>query len=510
VNAQTLVPVLLVLLLLLPMPVAAARTPTRPAGTPAEPIAWAYAGTLEQAGSTVVGQVALGYSDGSNYAVVLNQSGANGSAIELSISRLITTRSYFIACYPNCTDPKDSMTANGVGLEFDTAQLTLTRNASVEVNGTRVSALGLSGENLTLAGNLSVRFSWENYTGRSGYREEWFNATTLANTTGEFNATTPLGLVPSVLSPGERWTGDGAFDAAASTTFSGRSSYQGSLIPANGSEFHGTSVPITPMTVEVNGSDAGTPTDAQLAGDAAVAFAPAPDGTSLLEGAILVPTSAYIAAAFSSDCDEAQRACVGLGATPQLEYNASESAHLGWDAAVSSVSAFSLFLEPAAVLDTPDGLPFWPAAAEAAPTPATVASVPATVTGLPVAVPLAISIQRAFYPTPNPNASSGNPLPSDGASPRPPTTSGGRLAGGLPGPAARLPVALVGAPGLSSFAILAGVAVLAAVGLGASALAVRRRRAPRRKGSDRLDPPPTDEPPTEGGEPPEDPMGYVW
>ncbi|MCI4366924.1 MAG: hypothetical protein L3K08_04150 [Thermoplasmata archaeon] len=476
-------------------------------------MAWAYAGTLEEAGTSVVGNVALGYSDSSNYAVVLNQTTSSGPLIDLSIARLISTRSYIIACYPNCANPVAAMTASGVGYEFDTAQLILTREARVAVGGSSVAALGLLSENLTLTGNLTVRFTWENYSGGGTPRGEWFNATTLANTTGQFTATTPLGLLPLTVTTGENWTGTGVFQAAASTQFVGRSGYAGRLVPSNGSEFNGTSVPISPMTVSINGSDTGTPANAEVAGDAAVAFVPASDHTSLLEGAVIVPTSAYIAASFASSCDEAQRACIGIGATPQLDVNATESDHLGWDAAVSTLSAFSLTLDPSAVLDTPDGLPFWPTAAAVTP-PAITAQGPAvdpatTVTGLPIPVPIAVSIQHDFYPTPGPNGSSGVPPPTAPARPRYPTSIAGRGSGSPAAPGLPLLVGAAGSGGLPWVPLLAGLAVIVGIGLGASTLAARRRRPPRRRDVDPLDLPPT-EPAPEGGEPSEDPMGYVW
>ncbi|HTT26687.1 MAG TPA: hypothetical protein VMH90_06995 [Thermoplasmata archaeon] len=501
---------LLVLLVLVPLPGVA--VPSRVAAFPGASvhIAWAYAGTFEHGGTSLVGQVAVGYSDSANYAVVLNQTLSNGSLVELSISRLISTRSYLIACYPNCTDPLAAMTASGVGIEFDTAELELTQEAQVVVNGTVKPALGLQAEQLTLAGNLTVRFSWENFSGPGRPTAEWFNGTTVANTTGEFDASTPLGLLPAALASGQAWNGTGVFAADARTAFSGHTRYQGNLVPANGSEFNGTSVPISPLTVTVNASDAGTPTNRSLAGDAAVAFAPPSGGTSLVEGAVMVPTSAYIAAAFSSGCDAAQRACIGVGATPELDFNASATDHLGWDGAVSAVTAFSLFLGPSAVTDTPDGLPFWPAAAGVTPgaEPAS-ASVPATITGSPVPVPIALSIQHSFYPPPGPNGSSVPPASSHAPADRVPPTLGGRGTGGTAAPAPPLPAAVEGAGTIPLGALLAGVVLVAAVGVGASALATRRRRPPRRRDPELVEASPAD-PPPEGGEPPEDPMGYVW
>jgi len=262
----------------------------------------------------------------------------------------------------------------------------------------------------------------------------------------------------------------------------------------------------------VNGSDSGAPANPAVANDTAVAFAPDSGGTSLLEGAVLVPTSAYIAAAFSSSCDAAQRACIGLGATPELDFNASEDDHLGWDAAVSSVSAFSLFLGPSAVLDTPDGLPFWPAGSGVTPLDLSVGpSVPVgtpTVTGSPIPVPIAVSIQHAFYPTPNPNGSSGPPNRTVPISPRSPTSGGGREGGGAAPSAPPLPTGASGTPGIPLLDLLGGIIVLAGIGLSTSALAARRRRPPRRRENEPLDP--SVDAPAEGGEPSEDPMGYVW
>jgi hypothetical protein len=504
-------PAVAFLLLALPLAQGGATATAVPRETGSSQTAWAYGGTLEYTGTPTVGNISLGYSDTSDYAVVLSQTVPNASTIQLAVSRLITTRAFLIACYPDCASPQYAMTASGTGLEFETAELELTPNATVALaNGSSTSALGLASEQLTLSGNLTVRFSWENYSAAGPAREEWFNATTVANTTGLFTATQALGLVPSAYTPGESWNGSGSFIANATTAFSGASSYQGGLIPSNHSSFNGTAVPRTPMLASVEGTDLGAPSDEVIAQDAAMSLTPSSGGTSLLEGAILVPTSAYLSAAFSSSCDLAQRACTGIGATPQLDLNASQGGHLGWDAAVSSVSAFSLWLDSSAVRDTPDGAAFWPTAAgdqarELTPS----LPVPATVTGLPISVQSAESLQRAFHP-PNPNGT----LPSNSTSPpappaRPPTLPGPRAAGGIPPAAPALPIAS-SVTNVAPVGLLLGtVAIAVGVSATAAALAARRRRPPRRKALDTLDPPPV-EPLPDGTDGAEDPMGYVW
>lgn len=485
---------------------AAARLPGSDVG-----VSWAYGGVVNAARTLTVGAVEVGYSDHSNYAVVLNETASANGTIQLSITRVLGTSGFIAACYPNCSAPIESLWAQSSGYEYEAAELTLVDDARVLVNGTSEPALGLAHETLAMSGNLTVAFLWQNLSVPGAPRSEWFNATTLANTSGNFSAVTPLGLVPAQLADGLAWSSTGSYDANASTSFGGRLAYAGDLLPpSNATEFGGSTVPISPMATALNGSDTGSPADAALAGDAALALTPADDGTNLLEGALLVPTSAYFFAAFASACSLAQRPCIADAATPQLDYDANATAHLGWDAAVSSISAFACWFNASAVEDTPDGSAFWSPATDVAPalgpTGDGSAGIAGIIAGVPMPVAQAEAIQEAWHPgSLGPGRSGGG---GTAPTPRPPGHPG-RGSGSAAGPNGTLLPSLPGGSGLPEGPITA--AAVAAIG-GAIVLgllvAARRRRPPRRPVESEVAIVPVE---SEGAADAEgEPMGYVW
>ena len=470
-------------------------------------VSWAYGGTLEAGGSETVGTIQLVYSDHSNYAVLIEERTTNGSTIHLNLTRILATSGWFIACTPNCAAPLYEMQASSHGTEFESAQLVLSSSAAVDAAGTSQPALGLLGESLNLSGNLSVAFSWANRTNAAAPLQEWFNASSLANTTGTFSARTALGLVPTHPIPGSSWNSSAVVDANATTLFAGATGYQGNIVPSNHSEFAGTSIPISPSTLSINGTDRGNSTLPGLSDDRVIALDPSGGGASLLEGMVLVPTSAYLFAGFDSGCDLGQRPCVAIASTPELDFNATATSHLGWDAAVSSVSAFAMRFDPGALGDLPDGAPFWPAGSlPSASTGGAIlpaAPLPNTVLGVPIPVSQALALQQAYHPPVI------HPTPGNQTGP-PPTTSQYPPAGSGPLGAPIPPASLPRIPGFGSDLgrVLDGLLGAVALGvLGAGGLAVRRRRA-RSDEAERDGP--GEEPPPEDGASGNDPMGYVW
>jgi hypothetical protein len=467
---------------------------------------WAYGGTLEEAGSGEIGGIQATYEDHTNYAVVLNESNVSSTTISLVLTRVMGSAGFFTACYPNCSTPAYKMTGVSLGYEYERAVLVLRSNASVQVNGTAVPAYGLVSERLTMVGNISVGMSWQNLTNASDPLVEQFNATSQDNTTGVFIPANPLGLAPLHPAAGELWSSNVSVQEDALTNFTGATLYQGNLIPANDSTFAGSSTPISPTTTVINGTADGAATEPRLAGDEALALTPVLGGASLLEGVVLVPTSAYIFAAFSSQCDLAQRPCVADAATPELDLDPNATTHLGWDAAVSSISAFALRFDGSSVYDLPDGLPFWPASTIGAqPRGSPLASPTPTVTGLPIPVEQAEAVQSALIPS-SPLHPIPPPPPSIPVPKGPGPVHGGRSSGTLAGTG---PKALPGSGlGLPTWAL--GVGVIAAIAGAVVVLLARRRR-----GRPRPEPPGdpsqegTEEPPQEAGSE-NDPLGYVW
>lgn len=495
-----------VLVTLLAGPAAGARTVAgvRPSATTPDQV-WAYGGTLDEAGAGQVAGVQESYEDHTDYAVVLNQTASNATDVELVLTRVLGSAGYFTACYPGCSAPTYEMSGVSQGYEYERAVLDLRTHATVAVNGSAVPAFGLASESLLMAGNLTVHLVWQNLSDPAAPLVEWFNGTTQANTTGLFLPATPLGLAPRAPAAGQSWSSNVTIAENALTNFSGATIYQGDLIPANNSFFAGSSTPIAPAVTVVNGTVDGPASERSLAGDEAITLSPVDGGASLLEGAVLVPTSAYILAAFSSDCDLAQRPCVADAATPELDLDPNATARLGWDAAVSSVSAFALQFNGNSIYDLPDGLPFWPAAVDAAAPRLLAPSAPLTVTGLPIPVEQAEAVQSAVIPS-----SPQLPIP-----PPPPPPVRGPTGAGLPSheerspgvAAGSLPGAGISAPsGLPAW-IPAGVAAIALLALGVGVGVARRRRG--RPPSDAASADSEEPRPTEGdGE--DDPLGYVW
>jgi hypothetical protein len=489
-----------VLLSALPTGVARAATASE------NPAVWAYGGALENATSVTVGRVALTYIDHSDYAVVLRQGPLVGNSTTLTVTRLLETSGYFIACLPDCGAPQYKVLASSQGTEFETAQLGMDLGAQVRLNGTSAAALGLRSEALTLAGTVSIHFFWENLTDAAHPIREWFNATSLANTTGTFAAADPLGLIPTTIPTNGTWSASSSFDENATTTYSGATAYAGGMIRANTSSFAGTATPISPALTSLGGRNAGASANP---GDRALDLSPSAGGASLLEGAILVPTSAYLSAAFDSDCALAQRPCVAASTTPELDYSGLGPDHLGFDAAVSSVSAFALRFDERAVYDTPNGAPFWPAIAGVPPNPARLSpSVPprvATVAGLPMSVAQAEALQHAFHPPANLSGTIVPPIAGSG--PVLPPPHGTRGPGGTPPSSEALPVfGVERSPMWTSGTVALAGAIVA--GLAVTGAVARRRRIPPPK-PDPPEPTPVPELSNDTAAD-DDPMGYVW
>ena len=495
------------LLLAAAIPIASEAAPTRP--TPATGgLSWAYGGTAEAAQSLSDGNVEIGYTDASNYAVVLNESSDGQGGILLEVTRVLGTSGYFAACYPNCTHPIQSIRATSSGYEFETAVVDLVPNGTVDVNATSVPAMAIAGESLELSGNLTVRFLWSNLSTPGDPHVEWFNGSTRATTNGSFVARQALGLVPAAPTPGEGWNGSGSYATNASTFYEGAIGYQGNMIAPFRTPYAGTVTPISPMAAAIGGYDGGSPKSAAISGDAALSLVPADQDTNVLEGVLLIPNSAYLFAGFSPACDLAQRACLADAATPELDYNASATAHVGLDAAVSSISAFACWFDGTSVGDTPNGNGFWLPASGLSPTgnrgnvPVSAATV-RTVTGLPIPVVQAEAIQSAWHPA----NGSGAVGPVAHPNPVPPAHTDRHPGGPAPGNVGPI-LALPGTAG-AAWAVPLAIGAAGATVVALLLATGRRRRGPRRPPeSDREVTPAT--PPEAGGEPSDEPMGYAW
>ncbi len=485
-------------------PAGATMIHTAPAGVPP----WAYGGFLAAAGNGEVGQVAVTYNDHTDYAVVLSQINDTPSLLTLTLTRAIGTEGFLAACYPDCTAPEYNLTARSAGAEFENASLTLTREATVAENGTNVSALGLVYESLTLSAQITINLSWQEIASPGGPEGEWFNASSAANSTGAFQMLSPLGLVPATLAANDSWSSEARAEENASVTYGGGWSYAGALLPPSGGTISGQVAPVSPTLLSVAGRDAGPLNSTGLAEDVALSLATTGNGSTLLEGGLLVPNATYRYAGFGGGCDLAQRPCDSNESTPALDYGASDPSHLGWEAASATVAPFSLELTGAGVYDTPNGTAFWPASAGLPPEPSgpsgsSNVSSGLVVQGYPEEVPDAEAVIAALRPAPTLSVPPTHRTVAGHAFGVPTRTVRG-VEGPTLGNLTVLPVPK--APLGTLQLLLLAVAAVGGASLGAAAVVRRRRGRP---------PPPEEEPASSAEEPPaepadEDPLGYVW